>query len=75
MSAEEPMTGTPWHRCSICGKPLPYGGRYYLCSVSTCNRKRLTYRFCSPDCWDAHLPDKNHRNPECIEERAPMRPQ
>jgi hypothetical protein len=68
------MSASTWQKCSICGKPLFHGGRYYLCSVSTCNRKRLTYRFCSPDCWDAHLPDMNHRNPECIEERAPARP-
>ena len=49
----------------------PYGGLWYRCSVSTCNRKRLPLRFCSPDCWDAHVPDANHKNPLCIEERAP----
>ena len=60
-----------WHNCSICGRPIRFGSLYYLCSVSTCNRKRAPLRFCSVDCWDAHLPDRNHRNPECVEERAP----
>jgi len=63
-----------WHPCTICGRPIRYGAVYYLCSVSSCNLKRRTYRFCRVDCWDAHLPDKHHRNPECIEERAPARP-
>jgi hypothetical protein len=62
-----------WARCTICGRAISHGKAYYLCSVSTCNRKRTTYRFCSPDCWDAHVADKNHRNAECIEESAPDR--
>jgi len=63
----------PWQRCSICGKPISFGGRYYVCSVSSCNQKQRTYRFCTPDCWDAHVADRNHRNAECIEEQAPHR--
>lgn len=62
-----------WAHCSICGKTIAYAKLYYLCSVSTCNKKRITYRFCTPDCWDAHVADRNHRNAECIEERAPER--
>lgn len=58
-------------KCTMCGKPISYGGVYYVCSVSTCNKKRLPMRFCSWDCWDAHLPDARHRNASCIEERAP----
>ena len=53
---------------------IAWGGVWYRCSVSTCNKKRLPLHFCSPDCWDAHLPDANHRGPLCIEERAPYRP-
>ena len=53
---------------------ISWGGIWYRCSVSTCNKKRLPLHFCSPDCWDAHLPDANHRGPLCIEERAPYRP-
>ena len=62
-----------WAHCAICGRSIAYGKAYYVCSVSTCNRKRLTYRFCNPGCWDAHVADKNHRNAECIEENAPAR--
>jgi hypothetical protein len=62
---------TPYGKCSICGKVIYYGGVYYVCSVSTCNTKRLPKHFCSWDCWDAHLPDARHRRAECIEENAP----
>jgi len=58
-------------KCAICGKPILHGGVYYVCSVSTCNRKRLPMLFCSWDCWDAHLPNARHRSASCIEERAP----
>ena len=66
------MTKT-WARCSICGRELVVGRPYYLCSVSGCNRKKGGYHFCSPDCWDAHVADKNHRSAECIEEDDPPR--
>lgn len=69
-----PEVATAWSRCNICKKPISWGGLWYKCSVSTCNKKRLPLHFCSPDCWDAHLPDANHRGPLCIEERAPYRP-
>ena len=51
----------PWKRCSSCKKPIPVGGRYYSCSVSTCNRVRDPKVFCSMGCFDAHLPVMNHR--------------
>jgi len=60
-----------WRTCSICKKPIAHGAIYYLCNVSTCNRKRTGLRFCSVDCWDAHLPDANHRSAWAVEERAP----
>jgi hypothetical protein len=66
--------GSSWSRCNICKKPIAWGGLWYKCSVSTCNKKRLPLDFCSTACWDAHLPDANHRGPLCIEERAPYRP-
>lgn len=60
-----------WRTCNVCKRPIAHGMIYYRCSVSTCNKKRVTFVFCSPDCWDAHLPDQNHRSPLCFEERAP----
>lgn len=66
--------GAPaWTRCNVCKKPIAFGSLWYRCSVSTCNKKRLPLHFCSPDCWDAHVPDANHKNPLCIEEKAPFR--
>ena len=62
-----------WRNCSICKKPIAYGAVYYQCSVSTCNRPSNTLVFCTFGCWDAHLPDQKHRNPECYEETAPKR--
>jgi hypothetical protein len=44
---------------------------YWACSVSTCNRPASSYVFCTVDCWDAHVPTLNHRNPWCSEKRAP----
>ena len=60
-----------WVKCSICGKPIFYSTLYYMCSVTSCSKRRLTFRFCLYDCWDAHVADRNHRNAECVEERAP----
>ena len=60
-----------WKQCSVCRKPIAFGALYYRCSVSSCNIKRRTLVFCTLDCWDAHLPDMNHRNPSAVEEQAP----
>jgi hypothetical protein len=54
--------------------PIPYGGKYLKCDVSTCNRKRFQLYFCSDTCWDAHNPDQNHRNPGYTEHVAPKAP-
>ncbi len=63
-----------WRRCSVCKKEIPYAGRYYVCSVSTCNQKRTGLVFCSVDCWDAHLGFSRHRaDAGAIEESAPAR--
>ena len=62
----------PWKPCSACKRPIPVGGSYYACSVSTCNRARDPKVFCSIACWDAHLPLMNHRSGVWAEEkRAP----
>ena len=69
------MTEQPEHfrLCSSCRKPLPFGQGYYVCSVSTCNRKRTGLTFCSVACFDAHLPEMRHRSAWAEEERAPSR--
>mgnify|MGYP000014382524 CR=1 FL=1 len=61
-----------WRQCSSCRKPIAYGAKYWVCSVSTCNRARSSVAFCSVQCWDAHVPVMNHRNAWCEDKRAPM---
>lgn len=60
-----------WNRCSSCKKEIKFNSQYYLCSVSTCRQKRTGYRFCSVQCWDAHLGTANHRSAWAEEARAP----
>jgi histone H3/H4 len=60
-----------WKRCSTCKDPIGFDARYYLCSVSTCNRKRMTLVFCSVPCWDAHQADARHRDAGAEEARSP----
>lgn len=57
--------------CSTCKVGIPYEGKYYKCSVSTCNKKATALYFCSVPCWDAHVPDAKHRDAWAEEERAP----
>lgn len=64
---------TTWKRCSTCRGSIAYGATYYVCSVSTCNRARLTYRFCSVECWEEHLPLMRHREAWAVEEAAPTK--
>jgi hypothetical protein len=59
--------------CSSCKKPLPFEGAYYVCSVSTCNRKRTGLTFCSLPCFEAHVPVARHREAWAEERRAPSR--
>jgi hypothetical protein len=56
--------------CSTCRKEIPWGSKWIRCDVSTCNRKRMPLYFCSPGCWDAHLPEARHRDPGYTEEIA-----
>lgn len=72
MSSSE-TSGDFWKKCNICKKQIPYGSTYYLCSVSTCKRKRTGFSFCSERCWDAHLGFVSHRTSYCEEATAPTR--
>lgn len=64
-----------WKRCSSCKSPIGFGSVYYVCSVSTCNRKRGGFVFCSVDCWDEHVPMMRHRDAWAVEETAPSEAQ
>jgi hypothetical protein len=65
--------GNAWRRCSSCKREIAFGATYWVCNVSTCNRKRTGLVFCSTSCWDAHLPLMNHREAWAEERRAPTR--
>ncbi len=60
-----------WRRCSSCKKEIGYRALHYVCSVSTCTRKRTGYVFCSVHCWERHLPGARHRDAAAIEARSP----
>ena len=65
------MTGPhQWRRCSACKKPIDYGAAYWVCNVSTCNRKRTGLVFCTVSCWEVHLPSANHREAWALEKQA-----
>jgi hypothetical protein len=59
--------------CSTCKTPIAFQARYYVCSVSTCNRRPTALYFCSVPCWDAHVPDARHRDAWAEEATAPTR--
>lgn len=62
---------SPWRRCSSCKQPIAFEGTYWVCNVSTCNRKRTGLVFCSVECWDTHLGVVYHRESFALERRAP----
>ena len=62
-----------WRRCSSCKREIAFQATYWVCNVSTCNRKRTGLVFCTTSCWDAHLPLMNHRESWAEERRAPTR--
>lgn len=64
---------TIWKNCSSCKGPIRYSSKYWICNVSTCNRKRLPQRFCSVSCWDAHVPMMNHRDSWALEKWVPSK--
>jgi hypothetical protein len=62
-----------WRRCSSCKKTIAYSSKYWVCNVSTCNRKRTGLVFCDVSCWDAHVPMMNHRDTWAEERKAPSK--
>lgn len=54
--------------CCMCKTPISEGDRYIRCSVSSCNSGKFKLRFCSVECWSAHLPTARHRNADYVEE-------
>lgn len=60
-----------WKHCNICKSPIAFQAEYFVCSVSTCNRKRTGLLFCSLPCFEAHLPTARHRDAWAERERAP----
>jgi hypothetical protein len=64
------MSTAPAFVCSMCRKPIAVGARVIKCSVSTCNSGRVKLVFCSPSCWDSHLPGARHRSAYFTEETA-----
>ena len=62
-----------WLHCNICKQDIGFGTSYFVCSVSTCNRKRTGLIFCSLPCFQAHLPTARHRDAWAEQEKAPSR--
>jgi hypothetical protein len=65
------MTRDYWRKCSSCKKPIGFDEVYWVCNVSTCNRKRTGFFFCSVSCWEAHGPMMRHRESYAVEKRSP----
>ncbi len=61
--------------CNACKKSIPFNAIHYVCSVSTCTRKRTGMVFCSVPCWETHVPVLRHRDAWAVEERAPSKEQ
>jgi histone H3/H4 len=62
-----------WRKCNACKNPIPFHARYWACSVSTCNRPRTGYVFCTVSCWDSHIAEARHRDAWAEERRAPSK--
>jgi hypothetical protein len=60
-----------WRPCSSCKTAIPFETTYWVCNVSTCNRKRTGFVFCSVECWDTHLGVVYHRDSYALERRSP----
>ncbi len=60
-----------WRKCTTCKKLIQFGQKYWICSVSTCNRVRTDLVFCDLRCFDAHVPVLNHRDAGAFERFAP----
>src|SRR5438876_10169757 len=62
-----------WQKCTECKTDIPFGGRHYVCSVSTCKRSKMRLAFCSVVCWDSHLSSVRHREAWAEDAIAPTR--
>src|SRR5262245_3499457 len=62
-----------WRKCNACKNPIPFHAKYWVCSVSTCNRPRTGYVFCTVSCWDSHIAEARHRDAWADEKRAPSK--
>jgi hypothetical protein len=62
-----------WRHCNICKAGIGFGAQYFVCSVSTCNRKRTGLNFCGLPCFEAHLPTARHRDAWAESQKAPSR--
>lgn len=62
-----------WLKCTECKSDIPFGGKHYLCSVSTCKRSKMRLVFCSVVCWDSHLSTVRHREAWAEDAVAPSR--
>ena len=62
-----------WLVCSACRSDIPFGGKYFQCSVSTCNRARTRLVFCSVSCWDSHVATLRHRDAWAEDKIAPTK--
>jgi len=60
-----------WRKCSSCKAGIGFSTQHWLCSVSTCNRKRTGFFFCSVGCWEMHLPTMRHREAWAVEKHGP----
>jgi hypothetical protein len=54
--------------CATCRKAIGAEGRWWRCTVASCNTGRLKLRFCSHKCWEAHVPTARHRKAGFVEE-------
>src|SRR5688572_22346912 len=70
MTTAEPATF--FRRCSSCKKPILLGAKYFICSVTTCQRVRSPIQFCSPDCFEVHNEIERHKDGWALEQKAPM---
>lgn len=70
---EQRLHTTPsyWRKCSSCKKTIAFKQKFWVCNVSTCNRKRTGMVFCTVACWDSHVPIMNHRESWAEEMQAP----
>jgi hypothetical protein len=62
-----------WLVCSACRSDIPFGSKYFQCSVSTCNRARTRLVFCSVSCWDSHVATLRHRDAWAEDKIAPTK--